>query len=290
MAGMAFELFVGTVQGRFCLSVMIEDPQLPAIGVVACAALAAQTPFMVCILMAIGTLARGLFEGLRQMAFFAGHHRMQAYKREARQVMVKGNVFAPTRWIMAFGAFFAELPLVHIILLMAAVAAPRLFHFGKRARGLALSFGGHVGDVARPLFMAAFAGRFFMFPCEGKAGVLVVIKNHGLPFVRLVAGFALGAELAIMSILQGVTADAGRWQVLVAFVNMAGFATHFFMAVSQGKFGFVMVIGLEGPPHIFVVAKLTFLAELASMWFLFFVAGNTLPRRIAVFFVGLMTV
>ncbi len=290
MAGVTFELFVSAVQRSLRLGVVIEDPQLPAIGVVACAALSAQTPFMVGVLVAIGTLARGLFEGLRQMAFFARHHAMQANEGKARQVMVKGNVFAPARRIMAFRALFAELSLVHIILFMAAVAAARLFHFGKRARGLTLPVRRHVGDVSRSLFMAAFARRLFMLAGKGEAGVLVVIKNHSLPFIGLMTGFALVAELAIMSILQGVTAHTGRWQILVALINMAGLAAHFFMAVGQGEFCFVMIIGLDGPPLFLVMAEFTFFAELALMWLLFFMAGNTLPWRIAVFFVGLMTV
>lgn len=86
-------------------------------------ALCAQRLFVrVVCLVAANAICFAVFELMAAMAFLAGGDRMQANERERGYVMIKANLAAPVRFIMALLAIFALLSSVYIINLVAAQA------------------------------------------------------------------------------------------------------------------------------------------------------------------------
>lgn len=108
---------------------MVKQPELPAIGVMTGGTLISQPPFVIAVLVAADTLSGRVFERLRCMTFLTRHSAMQANKRKAGQVVIKGNVLAPASGVMAAGTIAAKFLLVHIILTMTGDAGSWLFHF-----------------------------------------------------------------------------------------------------------------------------------------------------------------
>lgn len=120
VTGPAGDLLVGAFQAIFGLSVMVELPEFPAVGVVALFALWPQSPlvdvFADMASVAVGFSASVISINMALLAWCGG---MQASQGKARHIVVKGNFFAPTLLIVATLALLAFLALMHIDLLMA---------------------------------------------------------------------------------------------------------------------------------------------------------------------------
>lgn len=101
------------------LGVVIEAPQVPAIGVVALFAMRSQGSFMdiICLVATIACQG-GPFVGRVKMALFARGGRMQSDEWKAGQAMVEDHLLPPASLIMATRAFFTFLAVMHVIRLM----------------------------------------------------------------------------------------------------------------------------------------------------------------------------
>jgi len=127
--------FVAVAAGHFLmgagelvirLGVVIEAPQVPAIGIVALLAMRPQRAFMD-IIRLVATIACqcGPFVGRVKMAFFARGGRMQADEWKTGQAMIEDHLFSPTPLIMATRAFFTFLAVMYIIRLVAGKTVAR---------------------------------------------------------------------------------------------------------------------------------------------------------------------
>ena|SRR5215475_8318538 len=99
------------------------------------------------------------------MAFLAGHDGMATDQWEARDVVVEGNLLAPTGLGVALLASTAQLPFVRIVLLVAG-------HTGRRHL-VAI-------EISR---MACVTFDLHMPATQRKLGCLVVVKVNRLPLV-----------------------------------------------------------------------------------------------------------
>ena len=105
------------------LFVMIEEPQAPGIRVVTLLALVAKCALVrVVSLMTAGAPDGSALELTGYVALGTGHSGMHAKQREASQVMIKHNVFAPSLLAVAPFTGAALLPFMDIICLMAVDA------------------------------------------------------------------------------------------------------------------------------------------------------------------------
>jgi hypothetical protein len=79
MTAIAFDLFMRAFKLKVSLFAMIEQPGLPAIGVMAFRAVITKPPLVfILVLMAFDTLNRGCPVILTEMTLFTASHRMQA--------------------------------------------------------------------------------------------------------------------------------------------------------------------------------------------------------------------
>ncbi len=102
---------------------MIEQPQLPAIRVVALVALCAKCLFVLVIcLMAAVAIRFAVFEFVAAVTFLAEGNCMLTDKWKVGHIVIKANLACPAGFIMALLADFSLLPTVYIINLMAAQA------------------------------------------------------------------------------------------------------------------------------------------------------------------------
>ena len=94
-AGMAIhagKVFVASVQLEISLQIVIENPQTPAIGVVALPAIGAKSAFMIIIVPVAGITGRfRILETGRDMAFFAGSRCMHTKQREVGNVVIEDD-------------------------------------------------------------------------------------------------------------------------------------------------------------------------------------------------------
>jgi len=186
VAGMAVEPGVRAGQRELRLPVVIETPDRPAVGIVTCVAIGSEASLVQGVLMAAGAGARRVLEGFRAMALIAADLRVTADQWKSRQIVVECDRLAPARLFMALLATGAELALVGLILLVTGHA-----------------LGGQLVAV-EITFMTGVALDLRVLAPQRKLGQLVVIEAHGLPFLRGVAGFALGTVPAGMRIIDAV--------------------------------------------------------------------------------------
>jgi len=190
MAGQAIETGMTSRESEFGLGIVIETPELPAIGVVTNGAVASE-PFLVDVpgRVAFCTFKRGILESGARVASLASRQGMQAEQRESRQVMVEKHRLPPTFGVMAFPALFALLASMHILLEMTAFAFQRRFAKSKR------------------LFMAAVAFGVRVLRRQSEFG-LVMIEPAILPFICLMAGIAFIAQAPLVPIVEAMTGNA----------------------------------------------------------------------------------
>ena len=92
----ATEAFVTAVEFEFRLSVMIENPYSPSVGVMARCAILSQRCFVFVLGLVAGiTAGVGLLIGCGQMALLAGRGCVQANERKTRQIVVKNHFLRP---------------------------------------------------------------------------------------------------------------------------------------------------------------------------------------------------
>lgn len=87
---------------------------------------------------------------------------------------------------------------------------------------------------------AAFDDNMFSGQREARAGV---VETGLLPVIRVMAGFALLAFLAIMFVVLFVAGDASLRCFLVFVVLVAGFTLHGLMLAEQREAGFAVIEG-----------------------------------------------
>ena len=107
------------------LLVMIEDPEVKTVWIVALGTGPAEPALVVWVLVATLAGARRILEGVRPVAFLARYGGVEADQREPRQIVVEFDFLAPARLGMTALASFAELALVRIALFVARDARCR---------------------------------------------------------------------------------------------------------------------------------------------------------------------
>jgi hypothetical protein len=168
---------------------------------------------------------------------------MASDERKARQIMIECERFVPVRVAMTLLAAGAQLTFVRVILLVTRHAARRQL--------IAVEIFG-VAGIAFGRGMAAAQWKFR----------LVVIEEHGLPEILVVAVLAFGTITAAVNVLNLMTSHAGRRNIGISLAGMARRAIDRSMRSSQREFGGVMIECLNVQPAIVAVALLTLLAEL----------------------------
>lgn len=115
MTGFTDELLVFSFQLIVGLSVVIEGPQQPVVGVVALAALLTHAPLMLIIrLMAGEAFNIRILELSTQMTGFTGGNAVNSYERKTGNIVFKKYPLVPCVFIVAIAAILALLALVHI--------------------------------------------------------------------------------------------------------------------------------------------------------------------------------
>ena len=117
---MAVEVDMRPLEGKFGLVVVIEIPEHPAIGVMAFVTVFRKPTLMRVIRLVTGdALAFGIAIFRCEMAGLTGGDAVQTDEGEARQVMVKKDLVAPTGCHVTVSAFLALFAFVHVIGAMA---------------------------------------------------------------------------------------------------------------------------------------------------------------------------
>lgn len=126
VAVMAVQFCVLANQFEFRLRVVVEDPEFPAIRVVAVCASGAQFSLVFVVGLVAGMAVRlCVLEVSRQMAFLAGRYRMDPDEREMRNVVIEHDTLVPRCIVMTLVTEFSLLFLVHVILFVAVEARGR---------------------------------------------------------------------------------------------------------------------------------------------------------------------
>ena len=191
------------------LATVIEAPKLPAIRVVAKAAIYAEAAFVMGILVTIGTFGRGVFIRLCPMAFLAGHQPVQADQRETRQIVIEDNPLTPAFLIVAIPAVRPQLAFMRIVLLVTGDAC--------LLQLVAI-------EIA---FMACVAFRLGVLTVQRKLRFLIMIETDLVPFRRLMAVLTFRAVTAAMDILQLMAGRTNRAYAFIALARVASLADDF---------------------------------------------------------------
>jgi len=91
------EPLVGSGERVLGLSRMIEAPASPAVGIVAKRAIGPQPTFVKLVLVATSARRACVLERGGAMALLAGHDRMAADQRKARQIVIEADRLVPVR-------------------------------------------------------------------------------------------------------------------------------------------------------------------------------------------------
>lgn len=186
---------------------MIELPEVPRVGRVACVAVFAQGTFvMVVLLVTAHAIAAGAGELITDVAVLAGHYVVQTYQWEVGEVVVESVNCFPAVCDVAGGT---HLHLGIFMYVISGVAG------GAVARQV----------ILQGSYVAAGASKLLMVASEGESGFPGMIEFRLFPLDRCVAGLALLAVAAQMNIVIGVTAVAVRRDIFLHHtVGMAGAA------------------------------------------------------------------
>lgn len=231
----------------------------------------AEAPLVQGIDMTGRTSAWGVLEVLRAMTRFASGGCVQADEREPRQVVVERHPLPPAILAMACLTPLPEATLVRIAL---AVTSSTI------ARQL---------DLVLVRAVATRAGRLGMLAPQGKAGVAGMVELCLLPACRLVTSLAARAVLALMRVVEPMTADASRSQPLVDLVGMARRAGDLLVRCHQRKPRLVVIERLRLFPARGAMARLAGLAEPPLVAIVAAMAIDAAGRRVTKFLVRLVT-
>lgn len=186
-----------TVEVERRLGVMVELPEAPAIRVVAIAARGPERLLVPVILHMAGHALPGCIAiRCRQVTSLAGNGRMKPDERKPRQPMIKLHLRIPRLFIVAAGAVFPLLPLVHVILGMT----------GHAVRCQLLSH--HPGLVTRGTLKSPVGS------LEGEPRLSIVVKDRFLPAAGRMATLARRAVRPFVPVVSPVAGDARHVQPL----------------------------------------------------------------------------
>ena len=132
--------------------------------------------------------------------------------------------------------------------------------------------------------MARLARNFRVRARQRKFRLRVVIEGPVLPAARIVAGGAIFAQRAVVSVVLAVAIDAARGRVLEARRHVTGFAGHSRVLADQRKCRKIMVESHRRIPRGLAVALLAAHAQLAFMFVIARMAGNA--RRAQFYLTG----
>jgi hypothetical protein len=122
VASKTFQRFMGSVESKFGLGIVVILPKAPAVWIVAVRTLISKTLFMlVCFFVADDTVAWCVFKGCPEMTSFARSDRVHADQWETRQVMLESDIGTPAALIVTVVTSFPLLATVCIIQAVAAV-------------------------------------------------------------------------------------------------------------------------------------------------------------------------
>ena len=200
--------------GQFKIGgIVIETPQAPAIGVMALPAVAAQGAFMA-VVVSVAIVAAGGERGIAAfgVATLASGQRVQTVEREAGQVVIEADFFAPALHLVAGVALSAEIALMNVF---GFVAIATFTH------------GSVFLDTAG---MTGITGCLGMRAPQGEIGVLVMIERGFPPVlgaVTVLTAFTVTPFVDIVSTMTVITLGGGLLGILPRAV--AGTASDFDM-------------------------------------------------------------
>ena len=122
VAGVTIEAHVGARQRELGLSAVVEGPEGESVRIVASLAIGSEATAVMLILVAIRALCRGIVVNRRAMALLTGYRRVEPNEREARQVVIEGDVLPPSKGSVARLAACSLPSLVRVVRLMAGHA------------------------------------------------------------------------------------------------------------------------------------------------------------------------
>lgn len=191
MAGLAFQIFVFPIQFELRLSIVIEAPERPAVGVVASSTSWSQALLVgIVIHMALRTGAGRALENTRYMTFFAGCDGVLANQRKPGQVVIEPDALCPAFLAMAAFAACSQSILVNIVRPV-TVDTPRaelILLDGAFVTGLAL--------------------QTLMLPPQRELRVPVVVELDLLPVVRPVTSGTVRTVATLVNIVICMTRAA----------------------------------------------------------------------------------
>jgi hypothetical protein len=126
MAVVAAKLFVTAIKRKIGLFVVIENPQSPAVRVMAKSTVLSQCGLVLVIgLMAGETPRFGILEDSGQVTLLAGRGCVQPDKGETRQVVVENDLLRPARLLVTTFAIFTLLATVNVVVSVAGATPDR---------------------------------------------------------------------------------------------------------------------------------------------------------------------
>lgn len=186
-------------------------------------------------------------------------------------VMVESD-FLPARFRVTGLAVRAVAPFVNVVLLVATDAGRRHFLRVQRSLVAGSAFDSAVGLAQR------------------KMRIALVVETHDLPFRLGMAVFTFLAQSPFVHIIFSVATDAGTRGLIVESRSLVAVAaTNADMAGAQRKPRAGM-IEIPALPSVRSVTAFAVYAELACMYVVLAVAGNTAFRRVTMLATGRMAV
>ena len=189
MTRVTLQTLVRTGKRKLRFLAVIETPKFKSIGVMAARTGRANPALVIFVFVAALAGPRSILVGCGPVTLLARYRCVKSDKWKPGQIMIEGDLLAPARFGVTRLAFFPELTLMRIVVLVAGDA-------GRTE--LVLIEIAFVAGVAFDLLVLSF---------EGKFG-LRMIKANRCPLFRRVAGLTFAAVAAAMRILRLVAVDA----------------------------------------------------------------------------------
>ncbi len=177
MAGLAGKAFVGALERESCLTIVIEMPDRPCVGIVALGAFNPQRCFVhVLLFVARNAGDLGVLELHGRVTVIAGEGGMHAEQWEPGEVVFEEHALTPRSCVVAAGTVLAELLLMDVVVSMAGLAACELWLFFWCR------------------WMTGLAGRLLVLSIEREARRTIVAELRFIPTGFAMALFALRSE------------------------------------------------------------------------------------------------
>jgi len=160
MAEVAIQFVMDAFQFVIGVFIVVKNPRLPIIGVVALSTVFAKAAFVffIILFMAIVALAGGILILVAEMALLARGDGVLADERKLGDVVVKKEVAAPAFFVVALLALFALLAAMDILGFMTSITFCFELFFKD------------------PAFVATFTRQIGVFTDQRKFGVFVMVK------------------------------------------------------------------------------------------------------------------